>query len=84
MARVTYYVALPFVRNEEGEFVPGAAEACHNAGDAKAKARHLANRHGASIAFTRTGDPDLGDFQPAVILGQFGDVPEGVDLAEAA
>jgi predicted acylesterase/phospholipase RssA len=28
----------------------------------------------AAVAFSRTGDPSIGDFQDAVVLAQFGDV----------
>jgi hypothetical protein len=33
-------------------------------------------RHCGAIAFSRRGDPNLGDFDDAVILRTFGDVPE--------
>lgn len=33
------------------------------------------SRHSV-IAFSRTGDPDTGDFDEPVILAKFGDVPD--------
>ena len=36
--------------------------------------RHEANA--GAVAFSRRGDPSLGDFDDAVILKTFGDVPE--------
>jgi hypothetical protein len=37
------------------------------------------SRHAAiagAVAFSRSGDPNLGEFEDAVILQTFGDVPE--------
>ena len=46
---VTYYVALPFVRNEEGERVPGEAQDRQSA--AESFARKLALREAGAVAF---------------------------------
>jgi hypothetical protein len=37
--------------------------------------RHETNA--GAVAFSRRGDPNLGEFDDAVILKTFGDVPEG-------
>ena len=42
MANVTYFVALPFVRNEEGELVAGEAQGRQSAGAAESAARRMA------------------------------------------
>jgi hypothetical protein len=36
--------------------------------------RALALKHVGAVAFSRTGDPSVGEFQDAVILAQFGEV----------
>ena len=41
-------------------------------------ARMVAPERGA-IAFSKTGDPQLGEWDDAIILGRYGDVPD--DLA---
>jgi hypothetical protein len=80
MATVTYYVALAFARGEDGALVPLEAAECPNARVAIARARSLAVVGPGAVAFSRTGDPDVGEFQPAEVLGRFGEVPD--DLSE--
>jgi hypothetical protein len=36
--------------------------------------KSLALQHAGAVAFSRTGDPSIGDFQDAAILAQFGEV----------
>jgi hypothetical protein len=81
-----YYVALPFTPEEGGGLAPGqpidcpsGAAAIRRAGAiarhrAEAIARHDANA--GALAFSRSGDPNLGEFEDAVILKTFGEVPE--------
>jgi hypothetical protein len=71
---VTYYVVVPFDRNEVGDLVAGAAQEATSSLSAERGARALAREHAGAIAFSRTGDPSIGEFQDAVILAQFGEV----------
>jgi len=71
---VTHYVVVPFDRNEEGDLTAGLAVEALNASAAERGARSLALMHAGAVAFSRTGDPSIGDFQDAVILAQFGEV----------
>ncbi len=71
---VTYFVVVPFDRNEEGDLVAGDAEEATGALSAERGARLLAIEHAGAVAFSRTGDPSTGEFQDAVILAQFSDV----------
>ena len=77
---VTYYVALPFVRTEEG-VAPGEAQEMPNEGAAirraEAMSRDAANA--GALAFKRSGDPNVGSFNDATILKSFGDVPKNLD-----
>jgi hypothetical protein len=77
---VTYYVALPFVRTEEG-VAPGEAQEMPNEGAAIRRAESMARSptNGGALAFKRSGDPNLGNFNDATILKSFGDVPENLD-----
>jgi hypothetical protein len=77
---VTYYVALPFVRTEEG-VAPGQAQEMPNEVAAIRRAEGMARdaANAGSLAFKRTGDPDAGSFNDAVVLKTFGDVPENLD-----
>lgn len=40
--------------------------------------RHLSNA--GAVAFSRTGDMDVGEFDDAVILKTFGEVPDDLQL----
>ncbi|MGA2793066.1 MAG: hypothetical protein ABSE69_05960 [Roseiarcus sp.] len=71
---VTYYVVVPFDRNEEGDLAAGDAQEATSARAAERGARSLADLHAGAVAFSRTGDPSIGDFQDAVVLAQFGEV----------
>lgn len=74
---MVYYVALPFVRADPGG-AAGQAVECPNAAAAIRRAEamaHSAQNLGA-VAFLRRGNPDIGEFDDAVILKTFGEVPE--------
>jgi hypothetical protein len=78
MADVTYYVALPFLQDDSGSLVAGAAEECQSSSAALRRAELLARNPGCigALAFSRTGDPMIGEFSDAKLLRRFGDVPE--------
>jgi hypothetical protein len=73
---VTYYVALPLVRTEDG-VAPGEAQEMPNEGAAirraEAMSRDAANA--GALAFKRSGDPNMGNFHDATILKSFGEIP---------
>ena len=71
---VTYYVVVPFDRNDEGDLSAGPAQEATSASSAERGARSLSIEHAGAVAFSRTGDPSTGDFQDAVILARFGEV----------
>jgi hypothetical protein len=77
---VTYYVALPFVKTEDGS-APGQAQECQSLPEANRKAEVMSRdpANAGALSFVRTGDPSLGSFADATILKKFGDVPENLD-----
>lgn len=77
MADVTYYVALPFTAADDG-VAPGEAAECQSASAAMRRAEVLSRIAGnvGAVAFSRTGDPAVGEFSDAVVLKTFGDVPD--------
>jgi hypothetical protein len=77
---VTYYVALPFVRNADGDLVAGEAIDRQTASAAESAARRMAESGAGAVAFSRTGDPATGEFAEAVVIRTFGDVPSQGDL----
>ena len=76
MATVTYYVALAFMRNEDGDIVACEPKEAQSADQAARIANALAASEGhcGAIAFSRTGDPTIGEFDDAVILKTVGEV----------
>ena len=78
MADVTYYVALPFLQDDGGDLVAGAAEECQSPSGAIRRAESLSKTAGSigALAFSRTGDPMIGEFGDAQLLKKFGDVPD--------
>ncbi len=77
---VTYYVALPFVKTEEG-VAPGEAQEVPNERAAIQRAETMSRdpANGGAIAFRRSGDPNIGSFNDATILKSFGEVPKNLD-----
>jgi hypothetical protein len=81
MAATTYYVALAFKRSEDnGDVVACEPTEARSADQAIRMAGLLAKDEGhcGAIAFSRTGDPALGDFEDAVILKTVGEVDAGL------
>jgi hypothetical protein len=78
MADVTYYVAMPFLQDDTGSPVAGAAEECQSSSGALRRAEALARGAGCvgAVAFSRTGDPMVGEFSDAQLLRKFGQVPD--------
>jgi hypothetical protein len=82
---VTYYVALPFVRLENGGLAPGQGVECAHSSAAirRADALSRSEMNAGAVAFSRSGSPELGEFDDAVVLKFFGDVPEDFDCGAA-
>lgn len=78
MVDVTYYVALPFLQDETGSPVAGAAQECQSSLAAIRRAEVLSRGVGSigAVAFSRTGDPMIGEFGDAQLLKKFGNVPD--------
>jgi hypothetical protein len=78
-----HYTALPFVRLENGGLVPGEAVQCpHSTAVIRRADRMVRNEANAgAVALARIESPRLGEFEEAVILKTFGDVPDDFDCA---
>jgi hypothetical protein len=72
---VTYYVALPFERTEDGDLVPVEAMEAPSAGAAQRLAMRFSLVKAGAVAFSRTGDPDSGEFEDAVVIAKYGELP---------
>jgi hypothetical protein len=82
---VVYYVALPFV-HVEGGLGPGEAVECPSGAAAIRRAQAMAfnEANAGAVAFSRNGDANLGEFDDAVILKTFGQVPEDFTETQTA
>ena len=82
MAAVTCYVALAFKKDEDDgdDIVACDPREARNSEQAIRMAASLALEEGhcGAIAFSRTGDPSLDDFEDAVILKAVGEVDVGL------
>ncbi|WP_342363325.1 hypothetical protein [Terrarubrum flagellatum] len=79
MASVTYFVVIPFEADEDGELTAGEPIEARTPSGAIFRAKAVALSAGGAIAFSRTGDPSLGEFEDAVVLAREGITPD--DLA---
>jgi hypothetical protein len=82
MATVTYHVALAFMRSGDdgGEIVACDPKEARSSEQAVRMADSLAKHEGhcGAIAFSRTDDPAVGDFDDALILKVVGEVDIGL------
>ncbi|WDR04044.1 hypothetical protein PSQ19_08555 [Devosia algicola] len=70
-------VVLAFDPGDDGMLGPAMEPMQFETEDrAKRFARDLADKHAGVIAWSRTADPDLGEFGDPVELVRYGDVPD--------
>jgi hypothetical protein len=75
MASHTLHVVQAF-EAKDGGIVPAEPKACPSAHSARALAARLAQTHVGVIAWSRKGDPELGDWGPPEVLVRTGVIPE--------
>ncbi|OYU91832.1 MAG: hypothetical protein CFE29_02985 [Bradyrhizobiaceae bacterium PARB1] len=75
MASTTYYAVQPFENAPQGRSRVLQPIVTKSGEEAVRRAERVAKEKGRAIAFSRTGDDDIGDFDEPIILGRFGDVP---------
>jgi hypothetical protein len=73
------------VRLENGGLTPGQGVECPHSAAAirRADAMARSEMNAGAVAFSRSGSPELGEFEDAVILKSFGDVPEDFDCSRS-
>ena len=77
MAEVTYFVVQPFVQIPDTDLVGlGQAVQAPNSHAARRTVAQLPNGMVGAVAFSRTGDPEEGEWADAEIIAQNGAVPE--------
>lgn len=78
MSSTTYYVVQPFEMTGAGRLIALTAMAAQSAPQAIRMAERQAAGKAGAVAFSRTGDPETGEFDDAILLGQFGQVPDDI------
>ena len=81
MGAMTYFVALAFMRSDDDDrIVACEPKEARSAEQAVRMASQMAATQGhcGALAFSRTGDPAIGEFEDAVILRTVGEVDAGL------
>ncbi|MBN8994313.1 MAG: hypothetical protein J0H94_03740 [Rhizobiales bacterium] len=78
--RETIHVVQAFRRADSGELVADQPEAAKDAAHARERALRLKDRRVGVIAFSRTGDMSIGEYEDAVVLARFGTIPEDEEV----
>lgn len=79
---VTYYVAQTYQAGKRGALIPDQPKQARNLQHLETMVERLALTSVAVIAFSRSGDPETGEWEEAVIISQHGQVPQ--ELLEMA
>jgi hypothetical protein len=79
MPKVTLYVVQAFDTDADGELVAHQPQSCSSASLAKRTAEILAKDAAGVIAWSRDGDPDLGEYEEPRILFKAGLLPDDPD-----
>ena len=78
MAIETVHVVQSFTVNEFGEYGPDEPRAFKTAAQARDRANFLHEGGKPVIAFSRSGDPRIGEYGEPTILVQLGEIPPDV------
>jgi hypothetical protein len=73
---VTCYAALPFERTTGGGLVPAEAQEAPSAAVAQRLALCFSMIKAGAVALSWTGDPDTGEVEEAMVIAQYGAVPD--------
>lgn len=81
MASGTIHVVVAFTKleDDDGTVVADLPQQAPTASAAVARAKAIAPKHAGVIAWSRTADPDTGDYGDPVVLVRLGKIPEWFD-----
>ncbi|MGV1867190.1 hypothetical protein [Rhizobium sp. 23-156Da] len=75
---VTYYVIQSFQKGRKGAFIPTLQRHARDKAHCEMLAEKMSDSHDCVVAFSRSGEPDTDEWQDAVILAQYGKIPDAV------
>lgn len=81
---ITYFVVQSFVVGRKGSISADPPLQVPTLDQAARTAERLSVAKPAVIAFSRTGDPSTGEYEPAQIICRFGNIPDHIADALAA
>lgn len=84
MADVTYFVVLAFDQTERGRFIQRQPLTPQTEEAARRAAARLASGAAGVVAFSRTVNPDTGDWRDAVVLASYGALPAEMGADDGA
>lgn len=78
--KITWHAAMPIARRDDGAILTDYAVECASPEAAVECARQLADlpQYVGAVAYTRTGIPALGWYEPAEILRRFGGIDRSI------
>lgn len=79
---VTLFVVQTFQKGKKGMLIPDLPKQARDEVHCRALADRLAGKAASVVAFSRSGDPEAGEWEDAVVISQFGELP--AELLEAA
>lgn len=79
---ITYFVVQSFQRGKKGMLIADEPRQARDQDHCKLMAERLAPQSASVLAFSRSGDPNTGDWSDAVVLVQYGELPQ--ELLEEA
>ncbi len=79
---ITYFVVQSFQRGKKGALIPDEPKPARDQNHCMILAERPSKGSASVVAFSRSGDPDSGDWEDAVLIAQYGEVPgELLELA---
>ncbi|TPW26854.1 hypothetical protein [Pararhizobium mangrovi] len=72
---ITYYVVQAFRAGKRGALIADAPVRVASAENAKRVAERLSQSKQGVVAFSRQAEPSTGDYEDAVVLAEYGDLP---------
>lgn len=79
MASVTYYVVQAFDEDGEGNLIARQAQQAPSAAVAERMAVGMSSDVAGVIAFSRTGNPEEGEYSEPTVIYQAGRVPDEME-----
>jgi hypothetical protein len=73
------HVVVAFTKTEDDEIAADPPQQMPTAGQATQRAKMQATTHAGAIAWSRTLEPDTGDYSDPVILVRLGTIPDWFD-----